>query len=527
MTSKRTARIARERIEKTKLKMEGVCWRKAIIYVKMNRHLTSGISQRIRKYMPVRKSKQGVEPGMASKCLRGKEGSELTQWIFPRRTPSEDELKEIIGLVAEIGIRVLWENYCYDFGGKTYQQAVGGPIGKRTTMAASRIVMADFFCKYNDILARADLKITLMKVYVDDGRQITSLMKKGMRYNAEKNEFQWSKEAEEEDEKLEKEGESKETFMARLCLPAMNAINKDLTFTAEVADDFPDKKLPTLDLNLWMKEDLTVSHTYFEKEMKSQLMIERGSAMGKQQKYCILANELTRRLLKIDTDSSEEVIEEEVVKITEHYTRQVKNSGWSVKEAKEIIVSGYAGWVRKMRQRREGGEELYRSAAASLPARVKNKLIGKETWFKKKSIREKDEFDTKRRAGTKRKWTAKAGEDEEDEARTVGVMFVPYTLEGELARRMREAEKDLGKQTGIKLKIVERTGSKLVDLLHRADPWQGQDCQRPLCILCNTKQITEKHLRQDCTKRSIVYETWCLSCEESAKKAIEEDEGRS
>ena len=62
-----------------------------------------------------------------------------------------------------------------------------------------------------------------------------------------------------------------------------------------------------------------MSHTYFEKEMKSQLMIERGSAMGKQQKYCILANELTRRLLKIDTDASEEEIEDEVVWITEQY----------------------------------------------------------------------------------------------------------------------------------------------------------------------------------------------------------------
>ena len=74
-------------------------------------------------------------------------------------------------------------------------------------MAASRLVMADFFERYQDILLRADLKITLMKVYVDDGRQVTSLLKQGMRFNPSSNSFEWSKEAEEEDKMMEEMGE--------------------------------------------------------------------------------------------------------------------------------------------------------------------------------------------------------------------------------------------------------------------------------------------------------------------------------
>ena len=54
----------------------------------------------------------------------------------------------MVGMIAEIGVRVLWENYCYDFGGKTFKQKEGGPIGQRPTMAASRIIMTDFFVKY-------------------------------------------------------------------------------------------------------------------------------------------------------------------------------------------------------------------------------------------------------------------------------------------------------------------------------------------------------------------------------------------
>ena len=103
-------------------------------------------------------------------------------------------------------------------------------------------------------------------------------------------------------------------------------------------------------------------------------------------------------------------------------------------------------------------------------------------------------------------------------------MFVPYTHGGELARRLREAEMKLEEQTGIRIKIVERTGTQLVDILHRSNPWQGQDCQCEDCLLCKTKMKVEKLKNQDCTKRCLVYETWCLTCEERAIEEIDSEE---
>ena len=93
----------------------------------------------------------------------------------------------------------------------------------------------------------------------------------------------------------------------------------------------------------------------------------------------------------------------------------------------------------------------------------------------------------------------------EQEVRTVAVMFVPYTKESELTRQLRQAESELGLQTGVRIKIVERAGTKLMDLLHKADPWKGIDCGREQCFLCSTKKKTEKRKEQDCTRRSIVY----------------------
>ena len=54
-------------------------------------------------------------------------------------------------------------------------------------------------------------------------------------------EFKWSMEAE-VDDKILKEIEKEPTNrrMSSICIPAMNAINPDLVFTAEVPEDFAD-----------------------------------------------------------------------------------------------------------------------------------------------------------------------------------------------------------------------------------------------------------------------------------------------
>ena len=105
-------------------------------------------------------------------------------------------------------------------------------------------------------------------------------------------------------------------------------------------------------------------------------------------------------------------------------------------------------------------------------------------------------------------------------------MFVPYTRGSLLAKKMREAEVSLQSLTGYKLKIVERSGDKLEDILHKSDPWQGQDCLREACLLCQTKEKTDKNKSQDCHKRNIVYMTWCNTCwQEDLEKATTQANG--
>ena len=64
------------------------------------------------------------------------------------------------------------------------------------------------------------------------------------------------------------------------------------------------------------------------------------------------------------------------------------------------------------------------------------------------------------------------------------VVFVPYTTGSMLAKRMREEETTLEKMTRYRLKVVERGGTKLEDILVRKNIWEGEPCDRQNCLLC-------------------------------------------
>ena len=169
--------------------------------------------------------------------------------------------------------------------------------------------------------------------------------------------------------------------MARILLPAMSAINSDLSFTVEIGEDFKDQRLPTLDCKLWFNEDWSLNHTYFEKEMKSKMMIPEKSAMAKTQRMNILSNDLVRRVSNVKLEQAEEG---KVLRIVDQYTGQLKTSGYGRKKCREIVIAGLVGWKRKRSRRLEKGGGFYRGAASTLGTRIRKKLLDKVTWYKPK-----------------------------------------------------------------------------------------------------------------------------------------------
>ena len=156
----------------------------------------------------------------------------------------------------------------------------------------------------------------------------------------------------------------------------------------------------------------------------------------------------------------------------------------------QIEGSGIIGWKRKKERRIQNGGEFYRHAASTLKDRCRKTLVENTTWYRRKekevidddlaNIRVHEQIPSKEE---KQKPLQKPKTNAEVKA----VMFIPYTPYGGLIGKLREAELKLENLTGYKLKLVERSGRKIEDLLTSSNPWQGIDCGRTSCLLCQTK----------------------------------------
>ena len=167
---------------------------------------------------------------------------------------------------------------------------------------------------------------------------------------------------------------------------------------------------------------------------------------------------------------------------------------------------------------------------------MNKEIVEKENWYKTKNDDEDDEMESPskylrtdsklreqscpRTGRVPRRHVRKTAVQEE----VSSVMFIPHTVGSALAKELKEKENILKEITGDKMKIVERAGLKLEDVLTRTNPWKGMDCGRPNCLLCLTKTLTGKDKKKDCTKRNILYELRCLTCEEKLRTEIEESE---
>ena len=117
-----------------------------------------------------------------------------------------------------------------------------------------------------------------------------------------------------------------------------------------------------------------------------------------------------------------------------------------------------------------------------------------KTWRRAERIKEKEE---------KRKfWYKRGGFD--------SVLFVPTTPNGKL-KKMYE---DSIRRSGIRMRVVERTGRTLRSQLQKSDPFGEPNCNRGDCLLCTTFG------QGNCHTESITYKIECGSgeCEKDVYK---------
>ena len=309
----------------------------------------------------------------------------------------------------------------------------------------------------------------------------------------------------------------------------MNSIYRNIVVTTEIPENFGDKKLPVLDFKCWVEARTTnqpenmkqeeprqrLLYTFFSKEMSSKYAIMRTSALPENMKVKSLSNDLIRQMKNV----SELIGQDERNKVVDTYSIKLHRSGYKREAIKKMMLAGLSGYEKIRQLEKDGKTRIHRSAKSSLSNRYRKKLLGKSTWFQDKKDKKKlqgKKTPNKSSQKPREKSSSKNESSKEHEATaTTTVLFVPQTPFGNLAYKLREAEVELFKLCGTKVKIVERAGTSLKSLLSRPNPWGNIACSREKCLTCKT----EKN-EGFCTKRSLTYETRCLSCAGAGREKL-------
>ena len=146
MSAEITSKIVRDQATKSKVIWENIDHKWLCLYVHLNREAVTNISE-IEHLLPKRTpGRRGKEAGMGSLEAKRREVRESGEgnWIWPTLLPTERETRMLIGIALEIAVKMVFTNFIYTFGGESYLQGFGGPIGARLTMCASRLVMQDW-----------------------------------------------------------------------------------------------------------------------------------------------------------------------------------------------------------------------------------------------------------------------------------------------------------------------------------------------------------------------------------------------
>ena len=197
------------------------------------------------------------------------------------------------------------------------------------------------------------------------------------------------------------------------------------------------------------------------------------------------------------------------------------------------MIGALTGYERKVEASRKpegaGYKPLHEGSRSSHAARMRKKLVGKSTWFKKSSKNENEvekeqphgHLDDNNTGSRNRKFKKgkeesnckkKSGKEQDGrQMETTNVMFVDSTPHGILCSRLQKSEDRACLVTNRRVKMVEMGGSQLSQLLSNTDPWGGAGCEREDYFTCNQGGADRK---EDCFRRNLLYESRCVRCKE-------------
>ena len=401
------------------------------------------VTDGIRDYCPSRINTLGRKPNITGQSSATTEKKE-SMW-YPAKYPEPDNrtMKKMVSKALEVGINAVMKTHVYKFAGETRTQKQGGAIGLELTGEIAGIFMSWWDDQMRMKLEQNNIKTVMYKRYVDDINLIVEVDE-----GTEDREL-WNK--------IREIGDS---------------IHESIQLEADYSDKYPDKKVPILDIKVWVDTEGRVMHEYYSKQVSSKAVVDAKSAMPFNDKRTILTQDVLRILLRC----SPELPWSQKKKHIEEYVIRMQFSGYEEKIRKEIVRSALTAYERIKKKVEKKERPLYRTKQWKQKERLKEKRIKKMNWYKKNK---------------------RSISDDKNEYKSV--LFVQPTR-GSVLKRMYE---DVIGKSRCSVRVVERAGRSICQKLQKSYPFPKSRCVGDECFVCMSEG------KGNCLRENVNYEIEC------------------
>ena len=136
----------------------------------------------------------------------------------------------------------------------------------------------------------------LYERYVDDSNQVAEVPPAGSKYDRERKKIIYD-----ETELALRVGEEEEDRLTRILLDIANDVQEGIIMEVDQPSQNADRKLPILDMKVWIDQDHFIVYQHFEKPVTTRRVLAAQSAQATSCKRSVHVRELVRRILNMSS----------------------------------------------------------------------------------------------------------------------------------------------------------------------------------------------------------------------------------
>ena len=316
-------------------------------------------------YLQVPKARTTLNSWLKRKSEAQFQGPPLEDW----RGIDKATLKHLLGIACAKSVEVVMTNHYFTIDKRIFRQKDGSPIGLDMSVEVASLYMSLWDKSFRDKLRKLGIKVDVYTQYIDDILIVTRAINPGWDFCLKRKTMIFDP-----DKANTQLNPDQYTF--EILLKIANTLDSDIQLTMDVPSQNEGGKMPVLDLNVWVSQNV-VRHSFYSKPMASPLAIMYKSALSAKSKCVSLLQEGLRRLRNLDSLATDMEKQE----ILSQFMAKLLWSGYDHKFRHQLL-EGILKRANEIEKEISDGDRVrYRSRGQILSQ--KKQSIGKHTstWF--------------------------------------------------------------------------------------------------------------------------------------------------